>query len=436
MPLKYYLTSHVLIVFIFKVIISVISLCIVAISLHYHIRGAFCLGILFGTIAWWAYADDFPSRIVSVPILQAYMDRPIEPNWSSIILLSIELTFLYVMTLNGLMRSLSDLGNLTKPDGAVPGGRWLYIICGLTTIVSGILGATPVLISPESAAGIKAGAKSGLSTCICGVLFGLSAFFGPLFAAVPAAGTAPLLLMIGVLLFQNVQRIPWSESRLAVPAFCCLFFIPLTYNLSHGIYIAIFLYISIGIFTTDFWITALKFCDNYYFEIRNAFAAFNSKGDFILTTSTARDEDSFRLSSCLNNRNVEERESRFNSDTTNSKAKATFDGIENPNHSTSSTIMSQNFDGKETDAVTEANSEKHEGQIPALHNRARIATVVLRGGSKFDMRLPQQRYHSSLLFLEGNDGDDALQRYLDLEEPQASLQASAFNISRNRSRTS
>ena len=78
-------------------------------------------------------------------------------------------------------------------------------VSGLTTVLSGYFSGPPILISPESAAGIKAGAKTGVSTLVCGILFGIATFFYPIFAAVPAAGTAPLLIMVGVMLFANVK---------------------------------------------------------------------------------------------------------------------------------------------------------------------------------------------------------------------------------------
>ena len=64
--------------------------------------------------------------------------------------------------------------------------------------MSGFLSAAPILVSPESAASIKAGAKTGLSTVICGLLFLLALFFSPIFEDVPSAGTSPILIMIGV----------------------------------------------------------------------------------------------------------------------------------------------------------------------------------------------------------------------------------------------
>jgi hypothetical protein len=130
-------------------------------------------------------------------------------------------------------------------------------------MISGFTSGPPILISPESAAGIKAGAKTGLSTLICGILFAIACFFSPLFAAVPAAGTAPLLLAVGVVLFGNVRRIDWSSIKEAIPAYCCLFFIPFTYSILRGIGFGYVMYIIMGIFTGDLYYQGLEFW-NYY----------------------------------------------------------------------------------------------------------------------------------------------------------------------------
>ena len=72
----------------------------------------------------------------------------------------------------------------------------------------------PVLISPESAAGIKAGAKTGMSTVVCGVLFLLSSFFAPIFDAVPPAATAPILIGIGT---RSLTPHPYCSHTLTYP---------------------------------------------------------------------------------------------------------------------------------------------------------------------------------------------------------------------------
>ena len=113
------------------------------------------------------------------------------------------LLFLYVVTGIGLAKSLGDQANLTYSDNQqseskmlVPRSNLLFVVCGLTTIMSGCYYGPPILISPESASGIKCGAKTGLSTVMCGSLFLISLFFCPIFEHVPASGTSPLLVRV------------------------------------------------------------------------------------------------------------------------------------------------------------------------------------------------------------------------------------------------
>jgi len=142
---------------------------------------------------------------------------------------------------------------LKREDGTTPRGRWFYIIAGLMTILSGVLLSAPILVSPESSAGIKAGAKTGLSTFVCGILFAISVFFAPIFEAVPSAGTSPLLLTIGIILFQNVSRVNWKNIEDAAPAFVTLFFIPFTYSILNGVVLGYIVYIIINLSTGDLY---------------------------------------------------------------------------------------------------------------------------------------------------------------------------------------
>lgn len=154
------------------------ALIIVAAMLHYHVKGAFCSGLLFGTLVWWFVSGEYPAGLVADPSA-AEKDAGHFQESGDIVLLVFNLLFLYFLTLNGLARSMSDLAGLTKKNGAIPRAGFLFIVCGLTTVLSGYFSGPPILISPESAAGIKAGAKTGLSTLVCGILFGISVFFYP-----------------------------------------------------------------------------------------------------------------------------------------------------------------------------------------------------------------------------------------------------------------
>lgn len=239
-----------------EVIIAIAALIVVTVLLHYHVKGAFCIGLFIGTFLWWLVSQEWPEALVSWPKTTKSAGIVDNPEF---VLMVLNLFFLYILTLNGLARSLTDLAQLTKPSGAIPRGKFLFIVTGLTTMLSGYFSGPPVIISPESAAGIKAGAKTGLSTFVCGILFGISTFFGPLFAAIPAPGTAPLLIMVGVMMFNNAKRVDWTDYKIATPAYCVLFFIPFTYSILRGVAFGYVIYIMIGLYTGDLITNAQAF---------------------------------------------------------------------------------------------------------------------------------------------------------------------------------
>ena len=182
---------------------------------------------------YWACYNDFPTEVASVPtVVTANFERGIDSK--HVPLLTADLLFLYILYLNGLVTSLSNLAVLTRDDGAIPRGRWIFVMSGFFTICGGLLTSAPILVSPESSAAIKDGAKTGLSTVVAGMLFILAIFFSPLFESIPSSGTSPVLLMIGLILFQNVNRIDWRKVADAAPAFVVLFFIPFTYSIIQG----------------------------------------------------------------------------------------------------------------------------------------------------------------------------------------------------------
>lgn len=232
------------------IVIAMGSVIVLAASMHFHIKGSFMLALSFGTFVWWWYADAWPSALSDFPFFETTQELFTSQK---VFFLLMNLIFLYVLTLNGIARSLSDLSELTSFDKSIPRGNWLFIVCGITTILSGILSGPPILISPESAAGIKAGSKTGLSTLVTGALFGLSLFFTPILADVPPAGTSPLLIVVGMMMFINANRIRWSEPVEAIPAFFVLLLIPFTYSVICGISFGYILFISLGLVTGQFY---------------------------------------------------------------------------------------------------------------------------------------------------------------------------------------
>mmetsp|Transcript_20956 Transcript_20956/g.30211 ORF Transcript_20956/g.30211 Transcript_20956/m.30211 type:complete len:525 (+) Transcript_20956:196-1770(+) len=255
-----------------EVVLGVAGVIMIAISLHYHLKGAFCVSIGVCTLIWWTYSATWPSAAVELPHFDFSGFGPvsIECIWKAYNMsLAVDLLFLYVLSLSGLVLSLSGLAGLIREDGTTPRNRWIFIICGISTVLSGLMSGTPMLLSPESAGGIKAGARTGLSSIICGICFALSVYFFPILEAIPSAATSPVLIMVGVLLFQNVVRLDWKIVKDAVPAFCILFFIPFTYSVLQGVIVGYIVYLSISTFTGDMFYEASELWNSCCSPIQN-----------------------------------------------------------------------------------------------------------------------------------------------------------------------
>jgi len=103
------------------------------------------------------------------------------------------------------------------------------------TSIGALLGTSNTTTYVESAAGIGAGGRTGLTSVTVGVLFLLSVFVAPLMGMVPGAATAPALIVVGILMMESFGKINWSEFTEAMPAFFVIIFMPLAYSISTGI---------------------------------------------------------------------------------------------------------------------------------------------------------------------------------------------------------
>lgn len=226
--------------------IAFVATTIIAIALFHKTKGAYTIGLLFGTVVWWIVSGDWPLSVLSIPNFSVNVDLVLDVK---VVVLFLNLVFLYIITLSGIARTMADLAHLTNADGSIPRGNWLFIVCGVSTIVSGYFSGPPILISPESGPGIKSGARTGYSMLICGLLYCVAVFFCPVFERIPPAGTSPLLILVGLTLFVNSGRVRWSAPDEAIPAFFVLLLIPFTYSILTGVGVGYVFYIVIGLFT-------------------------------------------------------------------------------------------------------------------------------------------------------------------------------------------
>jgi AGZA family xanthine/uracil permease-like MFS transporter len=164
-------------------------------------------------------------------------------------LLEIVFVFLFVDFFDnvGTLMAVSRKAGMMGPDNQIPRVNRILLTDATATIAGSLAGTTTVTSYIESAAGIAAGGRSGVTAVVTGLLFLLTLFAAPLVGAVPAAATAPPLIIVGGLMMSALVEIPWDDSCVAFPAFLTLITIPLTFSIANGLGYGIVSYVVLHV---------------------------------------------------------------------------------------------------------------------------------------------------------------------------------------------
>ncbi len=141
-------------------------------------------------------------------------------------------TLLGVSAKAGFLDEEGNLPNIDKP----------FLVDAIATIVGALLGSTVVTTYIESASGVEAGGRTGLTGVVTGICFLLTMFFTPIAGMIPAAATAPALILIGLLMLSGMSEIDYSDFTEAFPAFATIIFTAYTSSIANGISIGIISY--------------------------------------------------------------------------------------------------------------------------------------------------------------------------------------------------
>lgn len=150
----------------------------------------------------------------------------------------------------GTLIGVSAKANMLDEKGKLEGIRPALMADAVATTAGAVLGTSTVSTFVESAAGVGAGGRTGLTAVTTAVLFLFSMFLAPIFTAIPAFATAPALILVGFLMFSTVTEIKLDENNYtsAIPAYLCVVAMPLFYSISEGISIGIISYVVINVF--------------------------------------------------------------------------------------------------------------------------------------------------------------------------------------------
>ncbi len=135
----------------------------------------------------------------------------------------------------GTLVAVTKRAGLMAPDGSVPRLNRILLADSAATVVGSLVGTSTTTSYVESAAGVSVGGRTGLTAVVVGALFLATLFLAPLVQAVPAAATAPALILVGSLMMGALLEVDWHDMVIAVPAFLTLIVTPLSFSIANGL---------------------------------------------------------------------------------------------------------------------------------------------------------------------------------------------------------
>lgn len=145
----------------------------------------------------------------------------------------------------GTLIGVSTKAGMLDENGRLPRIKPALLSDAIATSAGAVLGTSTTTTFVESSAGVAVGGRTGLTAMTTGFLFLLATLFSPLFTSIPSFATAPALIFVGFLMFEEVVKIEFSSENLteAIPAYLCILAMPLFYSISEGICLGVISYV-------------------------------------------------------------------------------------------------------------------------------------------------------------------------------------------------
>jgi AGZA family xanthine/uracil permease-like MFS transporter len=224
--------------------LSILGLLVIGALQAWRVKGAMLIGILVTAAAGWALGlahvapGDYSLTAISGTAFK--LDIPSVLNLKGslgLTLLEIVFVFLFVDLFDnvGTLVAVTKRAGLTDEAGNIPRLNRILIADSVATMGGALAGTSTVTSYIESASGVAAGGRTGLTSVVVGVLFLVTLIFAPLVQAIPSAATAPALILVGALMMGAIVEVDWNDPGVAIPAFLTVIVIPLTYSIANGL---------------------------------------------------------------------------------------------------------------------------------------------------------------------------------------------------------
>jgi AGZA family xanthine/uracil permease-like MFS transporter len=237
------------------------------------VKGNIIIGILvFSIIAWGTGLAKF-NGVVSMPPSMTYLfdfdlGAAFTAGMSTVIF---TLLFIDFFDTTGTLTSVANVAGKVGKDGKIKDIHKAMMADSVGTVAGSLMGTSTVTSYVESAAGVKEGGRTGMTSVVIGVLFLACLFLSPLATSLPKEIDGAALLFVSVLFVRNITDIKWDDISESAPAVLAMIAMPLTYSISNGIALSFIAYALIKIFTGKFsstspaiWVIAALSVASFY----------------------------------------------------------------------------------------------------------------------------------------------------------------------------
>jgi AGZA family xanthine/uracil permease-like MFS transporter len=224
--------------------LALFGLVVTAALAAWQVRAAILIGIAATTLAGWIAGQvgftPQPYDLTAIAQTAFHLDLAGVFGLSGshgLGLFEILFVFLFVDLFDniGTLVGVTKRAGLVDADGRVPKLNRMLFTDSIATIFGSLAGTSTVTSYVESAAGVQAGGRTGLTAIVTGVLFLAMMFVAPYAQLIPLAATAPALILVGALMMAPLADIAWHDPEAAIPAFLTMAMIPLTFSIANGL---------------------------------------------------------------------------------------------------------------------------------------------------------------------------------------------------------
>lgn len=239
-------------------LVALTGLIVSAVLMYRKVNAALLIGILAATVVAIPLGlTHFPEngQLVSLPPSLAPIAFKLQfDKIFSMDMLLILFTLLMVNLFDtvGTLIGLCNKAGLLDSQGRIPRAKQALLADAVGTTAAGLLGTSVVTAYVESASGIAAGGRTGLTSLTVAIMFLLALFFAPVFAMIPQAATAPALIIVGMLMMSAVIKIDFNDVTEAIPAFLAIVMMPYSYSIAEGIVFGMLSYVLLKLLTGQY----------------------------------------------------------------------------------------------------------------------------------------------------------------------------------------